>query len=368
VIFYVAKRTKVIRRYLEGWGAPLAPQISVLGYDELWHREEFTAGTYVFTDFERLTDRELQRAGEVWDSLERSPLELRMLNNPHRVLGRYAFLQGLRANGTNPYAAYRLHEAGAARFPVFLRREHEHSGSLTRLLWSRGELARAVAWLWQRGEPLHDLLAVEFCDTADREGAYSKYGAYLIGNRIIPRSIAFDVNWVVKPGKAPPPNAAQLRVEAQYIETNPHRELLKGVFEIGGVDYGRVDYSMLDGRPVVWEINSNPWYGLRDDVRPPERRPLWEAAANQLEAAWRDLDVISVGKGQRTCRISIPPESPSRRLVHWWRNIRGVSLFGRDAAKPGSAGRSRVIAMVPRIVLPLIWRLDRRVTACTSHR
>src|SRR3954454_837738 len=126
VIFYVTKRTKVIWRYLEGWGAALASQVGVLGYDELWHREQFTAGADGFTDFERLGDRELQRAGEIWASLERSPLEMRMLNNPHRALGRYRLLRTLRANGTNPYAAYRLHEAAAARFPVFVRREPAH--------------------------------------------------------------------------------------------------------------------------------------------------------------------------------------------------------------------------------------------------
>jgi hypothetical protein len=368
VIFYVTKRTKVIRQYLEGWGAPLAAEVGVLGYDELWQREQFMTGTYVFTDFERLSDGERKRAGAIWDALAGSPLELRLLNNPHRVLGRYALLQSLSANGTNPYAVYRLHEAGAARFPVFLRREHEHSGSLTRLLWSRGELARAVAWLWHRGEPLHDLLAVEFCDTADGHGAYTKYGAYVIGNRIIPRSISFDANWVVKPGKAPPPNPAQVRVEAQYIEENPHQEWLEEVFELAGVDYGRIDYSMHEGRPVIWEINTNPWYGLRDDVRPPERRPAWEVAASQLEAAWRALDVTPAGKGPRTCRISIPPEPPSRKLLRWWRNTRVAGRFKRDTAIRGPAERSRVIALVPRIVLPLIWRLDRGVTACTSHR
>jgi hypothetical protein len=338
----------------------LASQISVLRYDELWQREQFTTGTYVFTDFERLSARDRQRAGEIWDALARSPLETRILNDPNRVLGRYQLLRALAANGTNPYAAYRLHEAAAARFPVFLRREHEHSGSLTRLLWSRAELARAVAWLWQRGEPLHDLLAVEFFDTADGDGAYSKYGAYIIGDRIIPRSISFDVNWVVKPGKAPPPNAAQLRVEARYIEANPHREWLESVFDLAGVDYGRIDYSMVDGRPVVWEINTNPWYGFRDPVRPPERGPAWQAAAEHLEAAWRDLDLMPAGDGQRTCRISVPPESLSAQLGRWWRGVRLTSRFTRGAAEPRSAGRSRVIAMAPRVVLPLIWRLNRR--------
>ena len=30
------------------------------------------------------------------------------------------------------------------------------------------------------------------------------------------------------------------------------------MFQIAGIDYGRIDYSMLDGEPQVWEINTNP--------------------------------------------------------------------------------------------------------------
>ena len=367
MIFYLANRTRVIQEgYL--WrpeGKPLASQVSVLGYDELWHLEQFTAGTYIFTDLERLSDRERQHAAEVWDRLEQSALETRMLNNPHRVLGRYELLRTLRANGTNRWTAYRLHEAADARFPVFVRREHEHSGSLTRLLWSRAEVARAVAWLWQRGEPLHDLLVVEFCDTAERHGAYSKYGAYVVGKRIIPRSMAFDVNWVVKPGKAPPPSAAQLRVEAEYVETNPHREWLAGLADLAAVDYGRIDYSMDDGRPVVWEINTNPWYGLRKKLRPPERiRLVQQVFVEQLEAAWRDLDVLSRGDGNQTYRISLPPEPPPRRPVRWWRSVCvAVPHLQRRVAERRSGGHSRVMAMLLRIVLPLMWRLDRRKLA-----
>jgi hypothetical protein len=191
--------------------------------------------------------------------------------------------------------------------------------------------------------------------------------------------VSFDVNWVVKPGMAPPPNAEQLRVEARYIETNPHREWLESVFDLAGVDYGRIDYSMAGGRPVVWEINTNPWYGFSDDVRPPERRPVWQIAGKQLEAAWRDLDVMAAGDGQRTCRISVPPEPLSRHLVRWFRSVRvGGRPFKEPEAKQSPAGRSRALAMLPRIVLPLIWRLSRPVSSgsiqppcvrgCTSRR
>ena len=36
---------------------------------------------------------------------------------------------------------------------------------------------------------------------------------------------------------------------------------LRRVFAVAGVDYGRVDYGVLDGVPQVWEINLNPTIG-----------------------------------------------------------------------------------------------------------
>jgi len=38
------------------------------------------------------------------------------------------------------------------------------------------------------------------------------------------------------------------------------------------VDYGRVDYGLVDGRPQIYEINSNPDLKLRPEPGPAARR------------------------------------------------------------------------------------------------
>ena len=57
------------------------------------------------------------------------------------------------------------------------------------------------------------------------------------------------------------PDEAGVREEADYVQANPHDEWLRRVFDVAGIDYGRVDYGILDGVPQVWEINLNPTLG-----------------------------------------------------------------------------------------------------------
>jgi hypothetical protein len=238
-------------------------------YDELRSWEKFPSGTYLFTDFGAMDAAQMAWARELWDRVAQEAAPVRMLNNPHRVLGRYDLLRVLHGRGINSYRAYRLHEAHRARFPVFLRSqrtirtttagdERTHWG-VTRLLRSRRELVRAVGWWARRGWPTEELLVVEFVDTATAEGLYPKYAAFYVAGRVIPRNLVFQNGWVVKPGNpARHPNEAHLALEREFLETNPHESLIREVFAAARTDYGRVDYSMQNGRPTVWEINWNP--------------------------------------------------------------------------------------------------------------
>src|SRR5688572_21363341 len=210
-------------RYLQGVGSK-APQVQALSYEELWRRRTLASGTYIFTDLERMQPGARSRALSLWKRLERAPVETRLLNHPARALRRYDLLRKLHEDGINDHCVYRPHEAGRARFPVFLRRERLASGSLTPLLWTRAEILQAIRTTCRRGHPLHDLLVVEFCDTVGEDGLYHKYGAYIVGDRIVPRVVDFDTRWVVKSPGLDEPTEAQLRVEAEYLESNPHEQ------------------------------------------------------------------------------------------------------------------------------------------------
>jgi hypothetical protein len=43
------------------------------------------------------------------------------------------------------------------------------------------------------------------------------------------------------------------------------------VFELAGVEYGRVDFGLVSGRPTVWEINTNPLVEVLPETPSPFR-------------------------------------------------------------------------------------------------
>jgi hypothetical protein len=46
--------------------------------------------------------------------------------------------------------------------------------------------------------------------------------------------------------------------EADYLDANPHGDLLMRVFDMANIEYGRIDYTVIEGRVQIFEINCNP--------------------------------------------------------------------------------------------------------------
>lgn len=85
-------------------------------------------------------------------------------------------------------------------------------------------------------------------------------------------------------------DAGTAREEIEYIRTNPHRDALAKIFRIAGIDYGRIDYGLVDGTVQTYEINTNPRlprYGLNGNERTEQRRILIRPA---MEEALRAID------------------------------------------------------------------------------
>jgi hypothetical protein len=179
-----------------------------------------------------------------------------VLNDPRRSLLRFELLRSLHEAGVNAFNAYRPGET-PVRFPVFLRPE---SGFLKIAPRLHDSLPRVP----------DGQIAVEFCDTADDAGVYRKYGAYVVDNRIVPRHVFFSRDWLVKGSDLRDPN--YLAEELDYVRANPHAAPLLEICRTARIAWGRVDYSLLDGRIQVWEINTNPLFVLpgiedgRDEV------------------------------------------------------------------------------------------------------
>lgn len=275
--------------FLEVWCRGLRRRVRLVFYDDVVYLPVPRRGTYIFSNLVQMPPAHLELACEIARQL--SDAGARVLNQPSRVLRRYDLLRSLYEKGMNRFAAYRLADGRMpGRFPVFLRHEKEHGGSLTPLLHTRHELERATEEVLRAGEDPEDLLLVEYCDTSDRYGVFRKYSAFLIGDRFIPCHVFFSSDWITKfPGFTDDDRA---REELEYLEQSPHphEQRLREVFQLARIDYGRVDYGLLDGNVQVWEINTNPTI-----IRPladvaPQRLAGQARVAGRLCSALRSLD------------------------------------------------------------------------------
>lgn len=285
VFLTTAANQQTIRAYFQSYGAPLEGQIAPWTYAELFRARELPRASFVFADLELLTDRERGHATRIWEQLGKHGCP--RLNHPTRSLRRFELLRMLHARGSNAFGVYRLAErAQPARYPVFLRGENDHAGARTPLLRSPEQLRGAIRrWRW-RGERLRDKLVTEFCDTADAQGVYRKYGAFAVGERVLARHLFFSDRWKVKHWKLA--GEAFLTEELRYVETNPHQRELREIFSAARIDYGRIDYALLDGRIQVWEINTNPTIVKPSAVRR-AREAVHARFSAELELAWKEL-------------------------------------------------------------------------------
>ena len=246
-----------MEQYVSSWGPAPGSRIRFLLYDDLLRLTVLNPGTYIFSDLERLSPPGLQLACQAWKALSVVGSRVRLLNNPSRVLCRYDLLQKLFDEGINPFKAIRAEESlESLHYPVFVREENSHTGSLTPLIHKQSDLVSGLRSLRLQGFPCRDLLVVEFCDTSDGAGVFRKYSAFIVGGEIIPRHVIFSRHWSVKKPDLLDPQLAE--VQEEYLRTNPHKSWLAETFKLSGIEYGRIDYSLMGNKPHVWEINTNP--------------------------------------------------------------------------------------------------------------
>lgn len=308
MIYYIAteRHRYTIDKLLEDWGDRLPAAMTPVAYEALLeHGLALARGAYVFTDLERLTPLQLESAARIWDTLDRWGRPVRLLNHPTRARMRYEFLRELNEAGINSYNVYRLTEARRPqRYPVFIRNEQNHRGSESRLLDSRDELDQEIARIDASGRSRESRLIVEFCGATDRRGHYRKYSAFRIGDRILPRSINVAGKWVVKRTTVAFDDALQ-KEEHDFIRDNPHEATLLRAFEIARIDFGRVDFALVDGRVEIYEINTNPTlYSEGMDARHARYSDLPPRTETML-AAFAALDPAP--------EVPLPPPRVARR-------------------------------------------------------
>lgn len=279
--------------FLEDWVPELKPSFQIVAYrDALSASPPPLGGLVIFSDLDRLDASERGAATRLADHILLSGG--RILNHPAHVIGRLDLLRRLKKAGVNSFSAFTLRDLGTGRwprFPVFLRTDSDHSGSLTPLIRRPAQLvvhlARQFPKALLRRRAPRRLLIVEFENVADpKTSLVRKYSYMRIGRHTVPRHVLFGTDWVLKyPDVCSPELVVE---ETAFIQTTQAMEPIDAVFRLAGIDYGRIDFSIRpkDGAIQVWEINTNPMLAPRKEQVAALRIPLQEHVARRLSEAF----------------------------------------------------------------------------------
>ena len=303
VTFFTTRRHQYpINLYLDAWAPDLRQHVRVRSYEDLPQEGCLEPGTYIFTDQERWTRRQFRLAVELWDQLFPCAPSIALLNDPRRVLLRYDLLKQLHQIGHNDYNVHLVRDSlRLTRWPVFLHSQGGHEGPLSPLLHHRASLLFWVAITFLR-RPGCKLMVEEFCDVLS-SGLYSKYGAFNFGGQIVPRHLFFGKSWSLKDTERLSDDDAA-RYE-NYLLKNPDAPELEKVFDLAGIDFGRVDYAFRNGRLQVWEINTNPMIiGKLTENDPPAEAELCRKFHAMIQPHFLRLAALSQGDRPAPYRLT----------------------------------------------------------------
>ena len=289
MIHFFAEFPRTLTGFVDSWAPELRPRLQTVSYSRSLFLNP-RKGACIFADLERLPAWKLSLGKRfVRRSAGHSSAPL-ILNDPNCYLGRFELLRLLHQRGINSFRVFRIDDRNTGvKFPVFLRSEIDHRGPITGLLRSSTELNRALSRLsfGARFRKRH-LMIVEYCDCRDATEAFRKYSVMNINGTLIPRHILFSRDWVTKkPDLVSEATAAE---EQEFMRCFPHNRQVAEVFQLAGVNYGRIDYGFVDGRIQVWEINTNPIVVPRRETVNPLRLPAQTNSARRIAEALLSLD------------------------------------------------------------------------------
>jgi hypothetical protein len=135
---------------------------------------------------------------------------------------------------------------------------------------------------------------------------------------VLPRFSNVSTHWMVK-AQGQHMDEETVLAERRFICENPHEAILKEVFRLGRVEYGRVDYSLLGDQLQIWEINLGPTIGRGPMVKQAsplmeKYRPLREVGRQHFYRRFHAvLESIDTGADpRREIPFSVPEELRER--------------------------------------------------------
>lgn len=287
-----SRHAYTIEGYLADIGKNLTGQIVSMSYSELfwkWRRLKPIGDreSFIFADIERLSKSERRRATQIREKFCNQGCLC--LNDPSVSWDRYSLLTNFHEIGINQFQIKRLNEnLSGLRYPVFLRCAEDHRGSKTDLIFNENELRKQAFRLRYSWGGRRVNAVIEHVDTRDQTGIYRKYSAMRVGDTIIPRHLFFSDHWHVKTWKDL--SSHLLDEEMRYIDSNPHESELRRIFDLANIQFGRIDYGVVDGRIQVWEINTNPMLPVAWGDGGPARKPVRDFFHPRFEDALARVD------------------------------------------------------------------------------
>jgi tetratricopeptide (TPR) repeat protein len=216
----------------------------------------------------------------------------RVLNDPDFVERTGRVEQAQRLAGIDgvvvpPIASLPRHDASSARLPILLRAPGYHAGEHFIRIDRAEDLDRALEQL-----PGERIFAIDFLDTRNASGAYTKYRVMVVDGRLYPLHLAISTDWKVhyfSAQMAAQPvyrerEAAFLRDPAGVLGERAWSALGR-IAEKLELDYAGIDFT-LDERGAVVVFESNATMAVR---YPPED-PMWAYRRPAVDSV---LDAVS---------------------------------------------------------------------------
>jgi len=282
IVFVLTAEHAYTHKVLLGPDIPV--RVRLFTYAELLRAETIPRATYVFTDMDRLSLWDLRIAAFAYRRLRGHGC--RVLNDPARVTSRWGLMRRLHLAGINNFNAYRAEESVLPRrWPVFLRTEGDHLGPASDLLHSLDQLQAMIDRFVSEGRPLSSLLIVEYSAQPVRPGLYRKFGSFRLGRAEFGHFCVDEDHWIAKLGKRGITPPELYDEENRIVRDNPHGRSVAAAFDIAGIEYGRVDFGLVNGKVQIYEINSNPDMAFGNDHPSPVRQESYRIfKAHYLDA------------------------------------------------------------------------------------
>jgi hypothetical protein len=135
---------------------------------------------------------------------------------------------------------------------------------------------------------LRDLLVIELCAEPVAPGVWRKYGTFRIGSEMHVDHAVLEDSWHVKFGKIQDYAEFLFEEERDAIVDNSCAPEIVQAFDLAGIEYGRADHAMVQGRPVIYEINTNPTIGGPEPQRNQMRADALAFSRQRLaQLLWR---------------------------------------------------------------------------------